>query len=112
MGEWFARHRKGLSLSVGALLVVAAPAMLFWYEPKPGISLEEARAQANLARMEASVHGAGGAVKKEQSTPSEIMSAYQERQERHLRYAVIVMALCGTAFLLYGFFKKEEEAET
>ncbi len=81
--------------------------LLFWAQPKEGMS-EEEKAAANVARMEAL---ASGKSQKKASQPPSFMKEYRETQKTQLRIFLILMVISGTGFLVYGFLKKEDPKE-
>lgn len=110
MKAWLIKHQKGLSLGIGALLVVVSIAMLFWTNMGNAVSDEERLAAASVARMEARMAGKSTA---SQSNPQKMdfMGTYVEEQKMQLRYMLIAMLVGGVCFLGYGFLKKSGEEE-
>ena len=108
MNEFIKQHQKKLSMGLGILLLVVSVAMLFW-DNKNGVSEEEAKTAANVARMEARAQArmSGQPLSKEEKKPY-FMQKYKEKQEKQLRYALILMIITGVGFVGYGYFRKEE----
>ena len=74
----------------------------FWTTPKKVMSANEIAA-ANLARIEASVHGKS--VKK--SSSAHISKALKATREKQMKYLTIFSMIAGVLFLAYSFLKKE-----
>ncbi len=104
MFKWVQKNQKLAAKITGINFLLMTLLMLFWSQPKEGMS-EEERAAANVARMEARVEGSSG-----KSSPSNLnlMKKHQETQKAQLRVTLILMSLCGFGFLIYGFLKKDD----
>lgn len=101
---WLKKHRKKLSTGGGALLLIVGMGMLFWSNEKGAVEGDaEAKALANLARMEGKAQG-----KSAEPSASPFMESYKAKQEQNVRYMVIALVIGGAAFLAYGLLKKEE----
>lgn len=92
---------------MGANFLVMALVLLFWSQPKEGMS-EDEKAAANVARMEAQISGNS---QKEASRPPSFMKEYKQTQKAQLRVFLILMVISGAGFLAYGFLKKEDSKE-
>ena len=101
---WVKENKKLASKIMGANFLVMALVLLFWSQPKEGMS-EDERAAANVARMEAQVSGSS---QKEATQPPSFMKEYKQAQEAQLRIFLIFMVISGAGFLVYGFLKKED----
>ena len=102
--EWVKVNKKLASKIIGANFLLMALVLLFWSQPKEGMS-ENEKAAANLARMEAKVSGSS---QKKASESSGFMEEYRQKQKAQVQLFLIIMTIAGTGFLGYGFFKKEE----
>ncbi|MBE0498194.1 MAG: hypothetical protein IBX43_03000 [Campylobacterales bacterium] len=103
MLKWF-KHNKRLAYKItGANFLLMALVLLFWSQPKEGLS-ENEKASANVARMEAKVSSAGGS---KPLPPPNFMQEHQETQKKQLRIFLVIMVIAGAGFLGYGFLKKE-----
>ncbi len=102
--EWVKENKKLASKIIGANFLLMVLVLLFWSQPKEGMS-ENEKAAANLARMEAKVNGSS---QKKGSEPSSFMQEYKQKQKVQLQVFLIIMSIAGAGFLGYGFFKKEE----
>ena len=102
--EWVKQNKKLASKIMGANFLFMALLLLFWSQPKEGMS-ENEKAAANLARMEAQVSGSS---QKEASKPPSLMKEYKRTQKAQLQVFLIIMVIAGTGLLGYGFMKKEE----
>ncbi len=102
--EWVKENKRLASKIIGANFLLMALVLLFWSQPKEGMS-ENEKAAANLARMEAKVSG-----NSQTKAPgsSGLMKEYQQKQKAQLQIFLIIMTIAGVGFLGYGFFKKEE----
>lgn len=105
--DWVKENKRLASKIMGINFLVMALVLLFWAQPKEGMS-EEEKAAANVARMEAI---ASGTSQKKASQPPSFMKDYKETQKTQLRVFLILMVICGSGFLLYGFLKKEDPKE-
>ncbi len=92
---------------VGALLLLVGFGAYFWISPKVGVD-ENAKAAANVARMEAKVSGVPTPTQKAKPASTQIAEKFQETREAQMRYMLILMMVAGGGFLLYSFLKKEE----
>ena len=104
---WVKANKRLASKIMGINFLVMALVLLFWSQPKEGMS-EDEKAAANVARMEAS--SSGGSQKKATQPPS-FMKDYKQAQKTQLRVFLIFMVISGAGFLAYGFFKKEDSQE-
>lgn len=104
MLEWFKKNKKMAYKITGANFLLMALVLLFWSQPKEGMS-ENEMAAANVARMEAKVQGGSGGKKAAQSP--NFMQEHHETQKKQLRVFLILMIIAGAGFLGYGFLKKE-----
>lgn len=111
MIEIVKKHKTVLLRTLGALLLIVGFAVNFWTTPKKGLTKSEIAA-ANVARMEASVQGSSASKKaKEAAKPdtSPFLKHYQSTRSKQIKYITILAMIVGVLFLLYSFFKKEEE---
>lgn len=108
MGAWVKQNRKALSLGLGALLLVVGVAMLFWSYGDSGMTEEERRAAANVARMEARIQAQLGGVPDKAPDKPLFGEELKEKQQMQLRIVVIAMLVFGAGFMAYGLLKKEE----
>ncbi|WP_345993439.1 hypothetical protein [Sulfurimonas sp. HSL-1716] len=92
--------------TIGILFLVGGIAALFWTKPDTALT-ENQIAEANIARMEASLPKSVVSAKKKPKPPS-FMKAYKEKQKEHIRYLVIFFIISGIVFLAYSFIKKRE----
>ena len=106
MLEFIMKYKRILSRTVGIVLLVVGVAALFWSKPDAVLS-ENEMAEANIARMEASLPKSA-AVSKNQPKEAPFMKAYKEKQKEHIRYLVIVLIISGAAFVGYSFIRKKE----
>lgn len=103
MLEWI-KHNKRLAYKItGVNFLLMALVLLFWSQPKAGLS-ENERAAANVARMEAKAKSQSGT---ESLKLPNYMQEHQETQKKQLRIFLIIMVIAGAGFLGYGFLKKE-----
>jgi len=102
--EWVKKNKSFAAKVMGANFLLMALLLLFWSQPKEGMS-ENEKASANLARMEAKVSGSS---QKKASEPPSLMKEYREKQKAQLQIFLIIMVIAGVGLLGYGFFKKEE----
>ena len=101
---WVKENKKVASKIMGVNFLVMALVLLFWSQPKEGMS-EDEKAAANVARMEA--QASDNSQKKVSQSPS-FMKDYKQTQKTQLRVFLIFMVISGTGFLVYGFLKKED----
>lgn len=101
MLEWVKKNQKLAFKITGANFLLMALVLLFWSQPKAGLS-ENEKAAANVARMEAKAKGSTAP-----SVTGNIMQEHHENQKKQLRIFLIIMTISGAAFLGYGFLKKE-----
>lgn len=101
MLEWVKKNQKLAYKITGANFLLMALVLLFWSQPKAGLS-ENEKAAANVARMEAKTKG-----RVSSSAAGNIMKEHHESQKKQLRIFLIIMTISGAAFLGYGFLKKE-----
>lgn len=106
MLEFIIKHKIILSRTIGIVLLVVGIAALFWAKPDTALTENEI-AEANIARMEASLPQNIASSKKQSQTPS-FMKAYKEKQKEHIRYLVVALIVCGIAFIGYSFIRKRE----
>ncbi len=104
MKAWIVKYQQQLSMGVGALLLVAGIAMLFWDMRGDGVSAEERAAAERVARYEARMAAQTGTVS-EPDAPL-LSSKFQEHQEKQLRYAVLLLIGGGVAFLGFGVYRR------
>ncbi|MDD4883739.1 hypothetical protein [Sulfuricurvum sp.] len=108
MQEWIHKHKRGLSIGLGIVLILIALGMVFWDNTgTPVVSEEEAYAQ-KVEAMEARMSG-GTVSPSKKAEESPIMKAYREKQAEHLRYTLIVIIIAGIGFLIYGLISKKRE---
>lgn len=107
MLELIIKHKIILSRSIGVFFLVIGIAALFWSKPENVLSENEI-AQANIARMEASLPQNVVSSKKQTPKSPSFMKAYKEKQKEHMRYLVIALIISGMAFIGYSFIKKKE----
>lgn len=101
---WIKKNKK-LALKVtGVNFLLMALVLLFWSQPKSGMS-ENEKAAANLARMEAQVRTAS---QKPASSADDFKLAHSQYQEKQVQIFLVLMIVFGVGFLGYGFLKKEE----
>lgn len=105
--EFFLQHKQLIIRSVGAFLLLVGFALYFWSAPKLGVD-ENAKAAANVARMEAKVSGVATSAQKAKPASAQIAEKFQETRQKQIRYLLIIMMVAGGGFLLYSFLKKEE----
>ena len=103
---WVKKNKKLASKITGINFLIMALVVLFWSQPKEGMSANE-RAAANLARMEAHVQGSS---KQTTSSANHFRQSHEKHQEKQVRIFLILMVLFGVVFLGYGFIKKEDKA--
>jgi len=109
--EFFIKNQKIILRSLGALLLVVGFVINFWVTPQKAVSIN-AIAEANLARMEASVKGVAGSQKRvKKADPTHISKALKATRARQMRYMTIIAMVLGALFLGYSFLKKEEGEE-
>ena len=101
--NWIKKNRSLALKITGANFLLVTIIMLFWSQPK-AIMGENAKSAASVARMEARAERKSPA-----SSSSSITRAYKKNQEKQLRVMLIIMALLGTGFLVYGFIDKPKE---
>ncbi len=102
--EWVQKNQKLAAKITGVNFLLMTLVMLFWAQPKTGLSDEE-KAAANVARMEARVSGSNKQVSGKSNL--DIMKEHRQKQQQQLRITLIIMSMCGAGFLAYGFLKKE-----
>ena len=73
------------------------------------IKIQNEKAAANVARMEARI--SGDSQTKAASQSSNFMKEYRQSQQAQLRIFLVIMVIAGAGFLLYGFLKKEETSD-
>lgn len=78
--------------------------MMFWSQPKAVVG-KNTKSSTSSARIEARAQGKSST----RSSSSSVMRAYKENQEKQLRITLIIMALLGAGFLVYGFIDKPKE---
>ena len=103
--EWVKRNQSLAFKITGANFLVMAFVLLFWSQPKVGMS-ENEKAAANVARMEGRSGGTDEIKQMNAEKSANFMKEYQENQKANLRIVLIIMAALGTGFLAYGFIKK------
>ena len=104
MKAWVLKYQQQLSMGVGALLLVAGVAMLFWDMRGEGVSAEERAAAERVARYEARMAAQTGAAS-EPDAPL-FSNKFQEHREKQLRYAVLLFIGGGVAFLGFGIYRR------
>jgi len=102
---WVKKNKKLAAKVTGINFLLMALVLLFWAQPKEGMSANE-RAAANLARMEAQVQGNS---KKTASVADNFSQSHEKHQQKQVRIFLILMVLFGVVFLGYGFIKKEDK---
>ena len=102
--EWVKANKRVASKIMGANFLVMAVVLLFWSQPKEGLS-ENEKAAANVARMEARMSGTSVT---KPSSQSNFMKEYRQSQKAQLQIFIVIMVVAGAGFLLYGFLKKED----
>ena len=106
--DWIKANKKLASKIMGANFLVMAFILIFWSQPKEGMS-ENEKAAANVARMEARL--SGDSQTKAAAQSSNFMKEYRQSQQAQLRIFLVIMVIAGVGFLLYGFLKKEEPSD-
>ena len=104
---WVKANKRLASKIMGVNFLVMALVLLFWSQPKEGMS-EDEKSAANVARIEAQ---ASGNSQKKASQPPSFMQDYKKTQNTQLRVFLILMVISGAGFLAYGFLKKEDLQE-
>ncbi len=104
---WVKENKRLASKIMGVNFLVMALVLLFWSQPKEGMS-ENEKAAANVARMEAK---ASGNSQEKASQPPSFMKDYKQTQKTQLRVFLILMVISGAGFLAYGYVNKEDSKE-
>ncbi|MBD3824433.1 MAG: hypothetical protein IE916_08000 [Epsilonproteobacteria bacterium] len=104
--EFYLKHQKSIIRGTGIVLLVIGFVVQFWMTPKEGLSKEEIAA-ANVARMEASIRGAGSSQGAKSEQKPIFMEEFRNKQEKHFRYMTIIAMIAGVIFIGYTFIKKE-----
>lgn len=104
--NWIKKNRSLALKITGVNFLVMTFVLLFWSQPKAVVG-ESTKASANVARMESRVERKVSSG----SSSASVMRAYKENQEKQLRIALIIMALLGAGFLVYGFIDKAKKEE-
>ena len=107
MQEWIKKHQQKLSMGIGAVLLIAGVAMLFWDNTGDAVSAEERAAAERVARYEARM--AAETAGQTQPDKPLFSSKFQERQEEQVRYAVILLIIGGAGFMGYSFYRRFAE---
>ncbi len=102
--HWVKKNKKLALKITGVNFLLMALVMLFWAQPKNGMS-ENEKASANLARMEAQVSGSS---QKPASSAQDFRQVHAAHQAEQVRIFLILMVILGSASLVYGFLKKED----
>jgi uncharacterized protein YjeT (DUF2065 family) len=107
MREVFIKYKIVIFRVIGTLMLLVGFLLFFWMSPKEGISENEI-ALANVARMEASIHGASKGSSKQSQKPdvSKFVQSLQNAQLQQMRYFTIASMVFGVLFLLYSFISK------
>jgi hypothetical protein len=108
MTEWIKQYQRQLSMGVGVVLIVISAAWLFWDMSKSAVSDEEAKAAANVARMEARMSGTSTATQKAPDKPI-FMDVYKAKQKEQLKYTIIIMMIAGIGFVGYSFIRRKKD---
>jgi NADH:ubiquinone oxidoreductase subunit 2 (subunit N) len=101
--NFFKNNSKLISKVLGFLLIVAAVASLYWSEPKKSYTKASYSSKNDLSPV--SVIGSSSYSSKK-SSHEDIKKAYAERQEEQVRIFLILLAVSGAGFLIYGFISK------
>jgi drug/metabolite transporter (DMT)-like permease len=106
MIEWIKARQQLLSMILGALMLVAGIAMLFWDNRGSAELSEEQMAAERVARYEArmqqQMQGGSGP---EPDKPL-LSKRFEAHQQKQLRYAVILLLVGGVGFMGYSFYRK------
>lgn len=107
--EFFLKHKKAITRSLGAVMLIVGFAIHFWVTPKDGLS-ENDKAAARVARMEAKVKGSGSSSSQpaKQDT-SKFLEKLKNTQEKQVQYLTIIAMILGVGFLGYSFTPKKDE---
>ena len=104
MLQWVKNNRKKALIIGGSNFLIVALLMLFWTQPKEGLTAGQ-KAAANTARMEkSSSHNAASSTKSNASYTDEM----KERQDSQVRIFVIIMLIVGVGMLGSGLLRKEK----
>ncbi len=96
-------------MGIGILLIVASAVWLYWDMSKSAVSDEEARAAANVARMEARMSGQSASSSQKAPEKPIFMDTYKAKQKEQLQYAIIIMMIAGMGFVGYSLFKRKND---
>lgn len=107
--DFFLKHKKVITRSLGAVMLIVGFSIHFWVTPKEGLS-ENDKAAARVARIEAKVKGSGSSSNKpaKQDT-SKFLEKLKNTQEKQKQYLTIIAMILGVVFLGYSFMPKKEE---
>jgi hypothetical protein len=108
--EFFLKYQKKIFRILGVILFVVGFAVNFWFMPQKALSQNEL-AEANIARMEASIHGSGTKSQKAKPDTSHFSKALKETRAAQMKYLTMIAMVMGALFLGYSFLKKEEDKE-
>jgi len=108
--DFFLKYQKKIFRILGVVLFVVGFVVNFWFMPQKAVSQNEL-AEANVARMEASVQGSGTKTKKAKPDASHISKALKATRSTQIKYLTIIAMVIGALSLGYSFMKKEENKE-
>jgi len=106
--EFFIKNKIVILRTLGAMMLIVGFSVHFWTVPKEGLSAN-AKAAANVARMEARAAGKSGQAASKKSD-SKYLEEFKNIQAKQLEYLTIFAMLFGVGFLGYSFMPKKEEA--
>jgi hypothetical protein len=106
--EFLKKYQIVIMRSLGGFFLLAAFISYFWSNPKGSLS-ETEKAEANLARMEASVSAAKNPPKHSQEKPSIYLDEFKKKREKQMEYFIVLLVLLGIGFFAYSFVKKPSE---
>lgn len=101
---WVKKNKKLALKITGVNFLLMALVLLFWAQPKQGMSANE-KAAANAERMEVQISGSS---KQPASSAHDVRQAHEEYQKEQVQIFLILMVVFGMGFLGYGFFVKDE----
>ena len=105
--ELFLKHKTVIFRIMGIVFLLTGFLIRYWVMPQDVVSKSELAA-ANVARMEASVRGAGSDKVKSKKESSHFLKNLKETQKKQLEYLTILSMIIGAISLGYSFIKKKE----